>query len=131
MKSLVIALAAVALAAASEPSRSPDPAADVAPVLKLARKAPPLAKPTGAVIRVSDVAALRKAVAGAAPGTTILLADGVYHLDELLVTQHNLTIRSAGGDREKVILDGEGKFTKIVRVRGAKNLTIADLTVAN
>lgn len=109
----------------------PGPAADVEAVLKLTRKAPLLPSPTGTVFRVSDVPSLRKAVAEASSGTTILLADGVYRLDELLVTQQNLTIRGESGDREKVVLDGEGKFTKIVRVRGAKGLTIADLTVAN
>jgi hypothetical protein len=105
--------------------------ADVVQVLKNARKAPPLPKPAGAVVRVADVAGLRKAVAEAAPGTTILLAGGRYHLDELLLTQNGLTIRGESADREKVILDGDGKFTRIVRVRGAKDLTIADLTVAN
>jgi integrase len=49
-------------------------------------RAPPLPKPAGPVIRAADVPELRKAVAEAAPGTTILLADGIYGLDELLVT---------------------------------------------
>jgi nitrous oxidase accessory protein NosD len=120
-----------ALLAAAQSARGPGPAAIAADVLKVASKAPPLPAPAGAVIRVADVPSLRKAVAEAAPGTTILLADGVYHLDELLVTGHNLTIRGASGDREKVVLDGGGKFTRVVRVRGAKDLTIADLTVAN
>ena len=131
--SLVAAALFVAAAAslAAQDRGAPGPAADVAQVLKLARKPPALPKPAGGAVRVADVPALRKAVAEAAPGTTILLADGVYRLDELLVTQHNLTIRGESGDREKVVLDGEGKFTKVVRVRGARNLTVADLTVAN
>jgi hypothetical protein len=107
------------------------PAQDLASVLRVARKAPPLPKPKGVVVRVNDVTGLRKAVAEAAPGTTILIADGTYKLDELLIAGEKLTIRGESGDREKVILDGGGKFTKIVRVRGAKDLTVADLTVAN
>jgi len=105
--------------------------AGVAEALKVAAKAPPLPRPSGKVIRVSDVPALRDAVAGAEPGTTILLAEGRYQIDELLVTQDGLSIRGESGNRDDVILDGQGKFTKIVRIRGAKDLTIADLTVAN
>lgn len=131
LKKFAIVVVAAALPAAAQRTASPGSAVEVAPVLQIARKAPPLPNPEGAVIRVSDVPSLRQAVAEAAPGTTIMLADGVYRLDELLVTGRNLTLRGESGDRDKVVLDGEGKFTKIVRVRGAKNLTIADLTVAN
>lgn len=120
-----------ALLAAAQSNRTPGPAAVEADVLKVARTAPPLPAPSGPVLRVADVPSLRKAVAEATPGATILLADGIYRLDELLVTGSNLTIRGASGDREKVVLDAGGKFTKVVRVRGAKDLTIADLTVAN
>lgn len=127
---VVLSFLAFALLAAWQ-SRGPAPAAVPADVLKGSPKAPPLEKPAGAVVRVADVPSLRRAVAEAAPGTTILLAEGVYRLDELLVTGNGLTIRGASGDREKVVLDAGGKFTKIVRVRGAKDLTIADLTVAN
>jgi hypothetical protein len=52
-------------------------------------------------------------------------------LDEVLITQDRLSIRGESGDRDKVILDGDGKFTKIIRIRGASDLLIADLTVAN
>jgi len=47
------------------------------------------------------------------------------------VQRHGLTIRSASGEREKVVLDGQCKFTKMIRVRGAKDLTIADMTMTN
>ena len=116
---------------AQPPPASGQPAADVVRVLKVARQAPPLPKPAGGVVRVANVTALRKAVAEARAGATILLADGRYPVDELLVTQDGLTIRGESGDRDKVILDGQEKFTKIVRIRGSKDLTIADLTVAN
>src|ERR1041385_7836988 len=97
-------------------------AQDVARVLQAARKAPPLPAPAGPVVRVSTVDALRRAVSEAAPGTTILLADVVYPLDELLVTGNRLTLRGESGNREKVVLDAAGKFTKVVRVRGARDL---------
>ena len=41
---------------------------------------PALPAPGGTVVRVTTVAALVAAVAGATPGTTILLADGHYAL---------------------------------------------------
>jgi hypothetical protein len=131
MKAATPFLFALAALLAAQDARTPGPAADLAQVLKIARRAPPLSHPPGATIRVADVAGLRKAVSEAAPGTTILLADGVYPLEELLVTGSKLTIRGESGDREKVVLDGGGKFTRIVRIRGAKDLTIADITVAN
>ena len=129
-----LSILAVLLAGAAygwQGAGGPGPAADVAKVLANTRKAPPLAQPAGVIVRVRTAAELRRAVEEAAPGTTVLLADGRYPIDELLVTGHRLTIRGESGDREKVILDGEGRFTRIVRVRGAKDLTIADLTVAN
>lgn len=104
---------------------------DLQAVLKVAAKAPPLPKPAGKVVRVGSVAELRKAVAAAEPGTTILLADGTYVLEELLIRQDRLSLRGESGDRDKVILDGGGKFTKVIRVRGAKDLLIADLTIRN
>ena len=113
------------------PGTRPAGAVTAAEVLKLAAKAPPLPKPTGKVVRVSDAAGLRKAVAAAEAGTTILLADGRYPVQNLWVRRDRLTIRGESGDREKVVLDGGGKFTRVVRVRGASDLLIADLTVAN
>jgi hypothetical protein len=127
----ITAFLVAALLAAAQTTRGPGPAAVAADVLEVAPKGPPLPEPAGAIIRVADVPSLRTAVAEAAPGTTILLADGVYRVDELLVTGSSLTIRGASADREKVVLDAGGEFTKVVRVRGAKGLTIADLTVAN
>ncbi len=106
-------------------------ATDLQAVLKLARKAPPLPEPTGKVVGVSDAAGLRRAVASAKPGTTILLADGRYRIDRLRIGQDRLSLRGASGDRDKVILDGGGKLTRIVIVESGKDLLFADLTVAN
>jgi len=106
-------------------------AVDVQAVLRLATRAPPLPAPAGGAVRVRSADELRRAVREAKPGTTVLLADGTYPIHELLVTTDRLVLRGASGDRDKVILDGGGRFTKVVRVRGAKDLLIADLTVAN
>ena len=140
MRAAIVAAAALIMAASAGPpgeggkgaaKTRPSGAPTAAEVLKLAPKAPPLPKPTGKVVRVADVAALRKAVAQAEEGTTILLADGRYRVQDLWVRQSRLTIRGESGDREKVVLDGGGEFTRVVRVRGASDLLIADLTVAN
>jgi hypothetical protein len=105
--------------------------ADVSEVFKTARTAPTLRDPTGKVVRVVDPLSLRNSVAEASPHTTILLANGRYPMDELLVTCDGLSIRGESGNREAVVLDGQGKFTKVIRIRGASDVTIADLTVAN
>jgi hypothetical protein len=104
---------------------------DLRAVLKIAASAPALPKPEGKVVRVADSQQLISAVRAAAPGTTILLADGKYVLDRLRIRQDRLTIRGESGDREKIILDGADTFSQIIRIRRADDLLIADLTVAN
>ena len=93
---------------------------------------PPLPPPTGPVIEVqpSQVADLPAIVADAATGTTILLHDGTYDLDGafLYITNPGLTLRSAGGDREAVVLDGGYVSGELISIQ-ASNTTIADLTL--
>ena len=93
---------------------------------------PPLPPPTGPVIEVqpSQVADLLAIVADAATGTTILLHDGTYDLDGafLYITNPGLTLRSAGGDREAVVLDGGYVSGELISIQ-ASNTTIADLTL--
>lgn len=100
-------------------------------VMTLARKAPPLPKADGKVMRVSDAAGLRKAVTSAEAGTTILLADGRYRIERLVIRRDRLSLRGESGDRNKVVLDGGGRLTRIVVIEGGKDLLFADLTVAN
>ncbi|MEW5872354.1 MAG: hypothetical protein AB1894_24030 [Chloroflexota bacterium] len=90
----------------------------------------PLPPPAGSTVSVSTVAALQAAVNSAAPGVTILVADGVYNLNGayLLIDTPNVTLRSASGNREAVVLDGNYITTEIVQVT-ASNVTIADLTL--
>ena len=90
----------------------------------------PLAPPTGNTVNVSTVAALQNAVNSATANTTILVADGTYNLDGayLRIAASNVTLRSASGNRDAVILDGNYLTTEIIQVV-ASNVTIADLTL--
>ena len=91
---------------------------------------PPLAPPTGHTVTVSTVAALESAVNNAAPGDTILVSDGTYNLDGVYLRFDvpDVTLRSASGNRENVVLDGNYITTEIIQVV-ASNITIADLTL--
>jgi hypothetical protein len=93
---------------------------------------PPLPAPTGTVIEVqpAQVGDLPAIVAGAAAGTTILLDDGTYDLNGsfLHVTTPGLTLRSASGDREAVVLDGSYVSGELISIQ-ASNTTVADLTL--
>jgi hypothetical protein len=106
-----------------------------APVLAAAARlgadsCPPLPPPAGTVVSVSNVSALQAAVAGAAPGQTILVAPGHYDLDGvyLRIAAPGVTLRGHGGDREAVVLDGNYLTTEIVQVV-ASNVTVSDLTL--
>ena len=91
---------------------------------------PSLPPPTGTIVDVSSVAELQHAVNTATPDTTIRIADGVYDLDGayLRVDVANVTLRSASGNRQGVVLDGNYVTTEIVQVV-ASGVTIADLTL--
>ena len=92
----------------------------------------PLPPPAGNVIAVdpSQARDLDDIVRNAVTGDTILLADGTYTLqgDYLWFDTPGVTLRSASGNREAVILDGNYQTTEIVVVV-ASNVTIADLTI--
>jgi len=92
---------------------------------------PPLPPPSGNTVEVSTVAQLQSAVNSAASGDTILVADGVYSLPGGVYLQFDVpdvTLRSASGNREAVVLDGNYATTEIVQIV-ASNVTIADLTL--
>lgn len=111
--------------------------ADVQAILKNAPKAPELRKPQGQVVTVRTTEELKKAIEAGPDGVTIMVADGVYHLDNALLKNRNgITIRGQTGNREKVILDGEGlqkpgRPRFCIRVHGCHDFTIADMTVQN
>lgn len=94
---------------------------------------PPWPAPEGEVIDVTPDQAgeLANIVASAASGATIRLADGEYDVSGVLMhfTTPGLTLRSASGDRDAVVLDakyGSGETALIA----ASDTTIADITLA-
>src|SRR2546426_347421 len=96
-------------------------------------KAPPLPPPSGEVVEVRDVAGLFEAVESAKPGSTIAVADGRYPLPKTLRIQTDgVTLRSQGGKREDVVLDGkDNDLGELVAITRASGVTIADLTIQN
>ena len=93
---------------------------------------PPLSPPKGnqniEKISSGDVRKLLWYAQKSSPYTTLLLEDGVYTLPKkafLNVTVPGLTIRSASGDRDTVILEGAAKNITI----SAPGVTIADVTL--
>jgi hypothetical protein len=96
----------------------------------------PLPDPTGPTVTVGPDGAgeLRGIVAGAAEGTTILLEDGTYDMSggdgshRLVFATPGVTLRSASGDREAVVLDGGYVTGELVSI-SASDVTIADLTL--
>ena len=102
------------------------------PVQPWFAKAPPLAKPTGPVIRVASVDELYAAAEDIQPGGTILVADGHYRLPRYFeLRTDNVTLRSESGQRDNVVLDGQGRLGELVGISRCSGVTIADLTVQN
>lgn len=97
-----------------------------------------LPPPTGTTVTVSTVAQLQNAVNNLASNTTILIADGVYDLTNTLNIRavNNVTIRSASGNREAVVLRGKGMSNSsygsvphVIAIYDANDVTLADLTL--
>jgi hypothetical protein len=99
-------------------------------VLSAASHCSALPSPTSNIVNVSTVTQLENAVNAAISGTTILIADGTYNLDGVYLrfAVSNVTLRSASGNREAVVLDGNYLTTEIIQI-AASNVTIADLTL--
>jgi hypothetical protein len=91
---------------------------------------PPLAPPTGTIVNVSTVSELVDAVNQAKPATTILVADGIYNLNGayLRIDAPGVVLRSASGNREAVVLDGNYDTTEIIQIV-ASGVMVADLTL--
>jgi uncharacterized repeat protein (TIGR01451 family) len=92
----------------------------------------PMSPPSGNVIEVdpSQASELDSTIQAAATGDTILLRDGTYELhgDYLWFSTPGVTMRSASGNREAVVIDGNYETTEMVTVN-ASSVTIADLTL--
>ncbi|MCL5279882.1 MAG: right-handed parallel beta-helix repeat-containing protein [Planctomycetes bacterium] len=98
-------------------------------------KAVPLPPPEGDVIRVTTGNELLAAVERIGPGGTIVLAEGHYRVPRVIVLQgkKNITICSAGGDPDKVVLRGKGwdsggQDDDILRIGRCEGVTIAALS---
>lgn len=93
---------------------------------------PSLPPPEGPTITVNSAQTnnLQSIVETAPAGSTILLADGLYTLNGayLHISADGVTIRSASGDRDGVILDGGYVTDEIIQIV-ASDVTIADLTL--
>ena len=91
---------------------------------------PPLEPPTGNIVEVATVGELQNAVNSAVSGDTILIAEGTYQLDGvyLRIDVPNVTLRSASGNREGVVLDGNYVTTEIIQII-ASDVTVADMTL--
>jgi hypothetical protein len=92
-------------------------------------KAEPGTKASGHTIAVpADHPSIQAAVDAAAPGDLILVSPGVYN-ESVNITTAGVTLR--GTDRNTVILDGEFKLENGVRVLGANNVTVQNMTARN
>ena len=96
-------------------------------------KAPALPHSKGPAVEVSDVPRLIEALRQAKPGQTILLADGHYMMSRYVkISADNVTLRSASGHRERVIIDGvESRHHELLGISACSGVTIANLTIQN
>ncbi|MEO1257568.1 MAG: T9SS type A sorting domain-containing protein [Bacteroidota bacterium] len=99
---------------------------------------PPLPDPTGIIDTVSSVGELQSALQAANQNGghyTILLEDGTYELANNLLyinqSMDHLTIRSLSGDREAVIIKGQGMGGNVGYIfnMAADHFTVADMTI--
>ena len=80
----------------------------------------------GRVIGVpGDAPTIQAAVDMAVPGDLILVEEGVY-AESVTVDVDNIVIR--GVDRNKVILDGQGRYGNGIRVAGANGVAVENMT---
>lgn len=94
---------------------------------------PPLPPSTGSLITISNEATLRNQAFNAAPGTTLLIQPGTYHMQNYVhIVNAGISLRGATGNRGDVILDFGGMvgghFGILVE---ADDVTVADLTIQN
>ncbi len=95
--------------------------------------APPLPKPEGKIVEAATVEELIKAIEQARTGQTILVADGHYLMPRYVeIRADGVTLRSASGHRQHVVLDGaHSRHGELLGVRACSGVTVADLTIQN
>lgn len=99
-----------------------------------------LPPPTGGTTTVSTEAALQAAVDSLSSGETILIEPGTYQLTNTLNIRDvdDVTIRSSTGDRDDVVLRGNGMANSsygnvphVIAIYASDGVTIADVTLAD
>lgn len=91
---------------------------------------PPRAEQKRAYVASGDVSMLLETLRTASPGTTLLLADGVYTLaphQSLEVSTPGVTIRGASGRRAAVVIEGGYNTISI----NADDITVAHMSLRN
>lgn len=103
------------------------------PTQKWFPTAPALPEANGPSVLVSDVRELIDALNNAKSGQTIFIEDGHYMMPLYVeISSDNVTLRSASGHRERVIIDGaESRHRELLGVQACSGVTIADLTIQN
>lgn len=96
-------------------------------------KAPALPKPNGKILKVSTPRQLIDSLNTVEPGGTILLEDGHYMMPRYVaVKKDNVTLRSASGNRNRVIIDGaQSQHGELIGITACSGVTIAGLTIQN
>jgi hypothetical protein len=91
----------------------------------------PLPAPNSEALYVSPSDDLAALIASAPEGSTLLLADGVYDVSQaeyIAFSTPGVTLRSASGNAEDVIIDGNYEIGSIFNIR-ADAITIAEVTL--
>ena len=86
------------------------------------------------IVTVRTIDQLRRAVERAKPGSTVLLEDGVYHLNgsRLEIQVRGLILRGRKGERARVGIRGRGMDERMEAIFvNAPDVTLADLTISN
>ncbi len=135
----VVVVAVIALTVSWGSFNSASPAVDVVswPAVKVP---PPLPPAEGRVVHVLSEPMLQEAVRQLASNTTLVLARGTYRLTSTLWirgTLTNVAVRGATGNRDEVVLAGEGMTASasgavphgIWTGGDVRGVTIADLTI--
>lgn len=105
----------------------------------------PLPTPRGRVVRAADPDEILAAVEDAQDGDYIIIAKGHHRMPrDCILTKNRVVIRGETGNRDDVVLDAGLEFnddTPVLRTRNgapailkishARDVTVADLTVAN
>ncbi|PCJ59046.1 MAG: hypothetical protein COA79_11855 [Planctomycetota bacterium] len=118
---------------------------NIAELTSMVKEFPGLPPDEGKIIHVSTIDEIILEIEEAEDHTTIIIAKGHYLMPrDILLTSHYVTIRGETGNRDDVILDFDSEFddtnpkqserigaVSILKISHAKNVTIANLTVAN